>query len=145
MATYEKSIFIDRPQQEGWDFFTDPANSNQGSTTESAEWTSEGPPGVGSTQRSAGKILGRKFESTSEITIWDPPNEHGYKSTSGPFPWEFTTKLEPKENGTQLNVSGTAEVGGFFKIAEGLVVKQLTKQVDTNFEALKLVLEAGKA
>jgi carbon monoxide dehydrogenase subunit G len=145
MATYEKSIFINRPQQDVWDFFTDPANSSQWSTTEYAEWTSEGPPGVGSTQRSVGKILGRKFESTSEITAWDPPNEHGYKSTSGPFPWEFTTKLEAKENGTQLNVSGTAEVGGFFKMAEGLVVKQLTKQVDTNFEALKQVLETGQA
>ena len=116
MATYEKSIFINRPPQEVWDFFSNPANSSQWSTTEYAEWTSEGPP-----------------------------SEHGYKSTSGPFPWEFTTKLEAKENGTQLNASGTAEVGGFFKMAEGLVVKQLTKQVDANFEALKLVLETGQA
>ncbi len=143
MATYEKSIFINRPPQEVWDFFSNPANAPQWSTTESAEWTSEGPPGVGSTQRSVGKFLGRNVESTSEIIAWDPPNEHGYKSTSGPFPWEFTIRLEPKENGTQLNGRGTAEIGGFFKIAEGLAVKQVAKQLDANFEALKLVVEAG--
>ncbi len=145
MATFEKSIFIKRPPQEIWDFFSNPANSSQWSTTESAEWTSEGPPDVGSIQHSVGKFLGRKVESTSEITVWDPPNEHGYKSTSGPFPWEFTTRLEPKENGTQLNGRGTAEIGGFFKIAEGLAVKQAAKQIDANFEALKLVLETGQA
>ncbi len=145
METIENSGFINRPPQEVWDFVSNPANAPQWSTTESEEWTSEGLPGVGSTQRSVGKLLGRKIESLIEITAWDPPNELGRKSVGGPISWEATMKFEPKENGTQVNVSITGEVGGFFKMAEGLAVKQIAKQIDANFEALKLVLEEGQA
>jgi hypothetical protein len=53
-------------------------------------------------------------------------------------------KLEPKEGGTQLTVHSGGEFGGFFKIAEGLVVKQLGKMVDTNFDNLKKLLEESQ-
>ena len=146
MFTFEKSLFINRPQQEVFDFVSNPANDSKwSSSTESSEWASEGPPGVGSTLRSVDKFLGRKIESTSEVTIWDPPNQLGYKMVSGPFPFEATIKLESKENGTQLTVAGKAEFGGFFKIAEGLVGKQAEMQFDADFDALKLLLEEGQA
>ena len=144
MATFDTSIFINRPRQEVWDFITNPANHDKwGSSTESAEWTSDGAPGVGSTYRSVGKLLGRKIETTAEIIIWDPPNKHGHKSISGMFPIEVTMKFEPKEDGTQLNVHIHAEIGGFFKMAEGLVQKQLEKQLGTDFQTLKQLLEVG--
>ncbi len=146
MFTYEKSIFIDRPQQEVWDFVSNPLNDPQWrSSLESAEWTSEGPPGVGSTQRTVARFLGRKLDATGEVTIWDPPHKIGLIVVSGPVPWESTMKLEPKENGTQLTVSGQGELGGFFKMAEGLVGKQAKKTADTEYDALKLLLETGQA
>ena len=100
---------------------------------------------MGSTKHGVGKVLGRKIESTNEITAWDPPNEYSYKSISGSFPFETTYKFESSENGTQLSVSAQLEIGGFFKIAEGLVGKQAQKQLDNDFDALKLLLEAGLA
>ena len=146
MFTFEKSIFINRPQQEVFDFSSNPANDPQWrSSAESAEWTSEGPVGVGSTYRSVDRFLGRKIEGTSEITVWDPPNQFGFKMVSGPFPFEATIKLESRENGTQFTVDGQAQFGGFFKIAEGLVGRQVEKQLVADFEALKLVMEAGQA
>lgn len=145
MFTFEKSFFISRPQQEVFDFVSDPANATQWqSSTEVAEWTSEGPPGVGSTYRSIVKFLGRKVESTDEITIWDPPKQYSFKTVSGPIPYEATIRFESQEDGTQLTIEGQAEVGGFFKIAEGLVGKQAEKLTDTNFSALKRLLEAGQ-
>ena len=48
------------------------------------------------------------------------------------------------EGGTELTIDVEAEFGGFFKLAEGLVGKQLEKQLDTNFDALKLLLEGEK-
>jgi carbon monoxide dehydrogenase subunit G len=100
---------------------------------------------VGSTFRGVGKALGRKIESTLEITIWDPPNQYAQKSISGSFPYETTYKFESSGNGTQLSVDAQLEIGGFFKIAEGLVGKQAQKLIDTDFEALKLLLEADQA
>ena len=49
MFTIEKSIFINRPQQEVFDFTSDPANAHKWqSQVLSVEWSSESPHGVGS-------------------------------------------------------------------------------------------------
>ena len=81
MITFEKTVHINRPLQEVFDFVSDPANDAlYRSGAKSAEWSSEGPVGVGSTMRSVDKIMGRKVVATSEITIWDPPKKHGFKT-----------------------------------------------------------------
>ena len=134
MYQFEKSVFIERPQQEVFDFVSNRANDSQwqsgGGTTEK---TSEGPIGLGTTYRSTTKLLGRGIESTLEITSWDAPNELSEKTTSGPIPFEGKSTFSPKENGTQLTFSGQAELGGFFKMAEGLVGKQMQKSFETRF------------
>ncbi len=146
MITWENSIFINRPNQEVWDFMSKPANAIQWeSGIEFAEWTTEAPHGVGSTIRGVSKILGRKIEFPIVVTAWDPPNELGRKSVSGPIRTESTVKLEPVEGGTQLSVRYQGEAGGFFKIAEGLARKQLEKVTTANYNALKLLLEEGQA
>ena len=43
----------------------------------------------------------------------------------------------------QVTQHFTAEIGGFFSIAEGLAVKQLQKQVTADGQTLKKLLEAG--
>lgn len=144
MHKFEKSIFINRPQQEVFDYVTDPANDAEWiGPSEGAEWTSEDPVGVGSTQRSVNKFMGRKIEDTSEVTAWDPPNEYAQKSVGGPAPFEMKLKLSPKDDGTQLELSGQAEFGGFFKLAEGLVGKQLEKQMESDLKTLKRLMEEG--
>lgn len=144
MISIERSLFITRPADEVWDFLANPANNAQWQgSTEASEWTSEGPPGVGSTQHSVTRFLGRKIEATSEVTIWDPPYQQGSKLVSGPIPFETDMTLESQDNGTQITMTFQAEVGGFFKIAEGLAGKQAEKQIDTDLGALKLLLEAG--
>jgi ligand-binding SRPBCC domain-containing protein len=144
MYKFKKSIFVNLPQEEVFDYVTDPANDQKWrKSSVSTEWTSEGPVGVGSTQHSVDKFLGRNMESDSEITIWDPPNEFGWKSVGGPVPYELSMKFTPEGEGTQLIFSGQAELGGFFKLAEGMAGKQMEKQMDGDFNNLKKVLEAG--
>ena len=143
MFTIEKSIFINRPQQEVYDYTSDPANAHKWqSQILSVEWSSEGPHGVGSTQRAVARFLGRDIETTSQITVLDPPNQHGFKSVGGPIPIEGGMKFEPEGNGTKVTMGGQLEVGGFFKLAEGFVKRQLESQFVTNLEALKLLLES---
>jgi uncharacterized protein YndB with AHSA1/START domain len=143
MAEFTVTTFIDRPPQEVFDFATNPANFPKWqSGAVSADWTSEGPVGVGSTMHSVSRLLGRELESDAEITQWDPPNLFGWKFNSGPIKVENTNKLEPKDGGTLLVQDFQGEVGGFFKIAESLAVKQIQKQVKTDGNTLKKVLEA---
>ncbi len=142
MVTVGKELVINRTQQDVFDFMSDPANASQWqSSNVSAEWTTEEPIGVGSTQHSVSRLLGRKIDSTMELTTWDPPNRYSFKVVSGPIPFEANIEFVPEEDGTKVTFRGNAEVGGFFKIAEGLVGKQFQKQLDTDWDALKLILE----
>jgi len=42
-----------------------------------------------------------------------------------------------------MTLTAQAELGGFFKLAKGLVGKQLEKQMETMLVALKTLLKAG--
>ena len=114
MFTVEDTIFINRKPQEVFDFASNPANAPlwQGSAV-SAEWTSEGPVGVGATQRSVVRFLGREIESTVEYIAWDPPKGYTVKVISGPVLFEGTTRYEAKGDGTLVIGSATADAGGF--------------------------------
>jgi carbon monoxide dehydrogenase subunit G len=145
MFKFEKSTFINQSPEEVFEFLTNPANDPKWRDSSiSGEWTSAGPVGVGSTQKTVGKIMGREMESTSEVTVWDPSSEYGWKSVGGQIPFEATQKFEAKEGGTQLTFSGQAEVEGFFKLAEGLVGKQLEKMMDKDMAGLKTYLEGSQ-
>jgi uncharacterized membrane protein len=144
MYKFEKSIMIDRPQQEVFDFVTNLANDSKWqSGIESVERASDGPIGAGSTWRYKLKFLGREVEAEIEMTGYDPPNQSSVKSIGGPVPFESNYKFESKEGSTEMTISGQAEIGGFFKMAEGLVGKQLEKQMESDAEALKKLLEAN--
>ena len=144
MFKFEKSIMIDRPQQEVFEFVMNLENDSkwQG-TIVSVKQISDGPIGVGSTFRYETKFLGRKSETEIQLTSYDPPNGASVKAVNGPVPFENTYKFESRGDRTQMTFSGQAEIGGFFKMAEGLVGKQLEKQMDSDGAALKKLLEAG--
>lgn len=146
MSMIRKSVEINRSPQDVFDYVTEPANdANWQGPVESSRWTSDGPPGVGSTQEQVIRFLGRKIEATSEVTIWDPPNAMGFKSTGGPMQFQGSFGFQSTgQGGTELTANFEVEVGGFFKMAEGLVGKQLEKQMETDFDGLKLLLETEK-
>ena len=144
MYTFEKSIFINRPQQEVFEFVTNPANSTKWeSTMESAEWTSDGPPGVGSTIKVVIKMMWLKIDTELEITDWDPFNMYSYKGVDGNLQAGSKIRFEAKENGTQVTQNSQIKGVGFMKLLEGLLGRQAEKQDGSNYETLKLLLEAS--
>ncbi len=144
MVEFEHRVFINRPLEEVFDFVSNPENDSQWiGPVESAWFASDGPVGAGSIVSSKAKFMGRSMESDSEVTVWDPPTKFGMKSAGGPVPYEQTITFTPKENGTQMDVRGHADIGGFFKLAEGLVGKQLNKQMKNDLNTLKSLLESG--
>jgi uncharacterized protein YndB with AHSA1/START domain len=143
MSTFTVTTSINRPPQEVFDFFTNPANASRWQNgTKSAKWITDGQVGEGSVFQSVGKLLGRETTMDIEITQYDPPNILGMKGKSGPMKFEATNKFEPNDSGTLLAQTFVGEVGGFFNLAEGLAIKQLQKQVESDGQTLKKVLEA---
>jgi carbon monoxide dehydrogenase subunit G len=144
MFKFEKSVLINRPQQEVFGFVTDLSNDSKWqSGIKSVERISDGPIEAGSTWRYKLNFMGRELEAEIELTSYNPPNQASVKSIGGPVPFENTYKFESKDGSTQMTFSGQAEIGGFFKMAEGLVGKQLGKQMEADGAALKKLLEAG--
>jgi len=144
MIKFEKSVLINRPQQEVFDFVTNLSNDPKWqSSIESVEQVSDGPIGVGSTWRYVTKLLGRKNETEIQMTSYDPPHQSHVKAVSGPIPFENTHTFKEQNGGTLLTFTGQAEIGGFFKMAEGLAGKQLEKQIEADAAALKRLLETG--
>ena len=145
MYQFNKKVFIRQSPQEVFDVITDPPKSAQWqSYIDSAEWTSNGPVGVGSTFKTLGKFMGRNVDSELTVTGWEPPRMVSFKSINGPFPMEVTNTLEAQDGGTQLTSTGQADIGGFFKLAEGLVGKQIEKQIETDNYTLKLMMESDQ-
>ena len=143
---HEHTIVIERPIEEVFAFATDPENEPLWqSTSLETEQTSGGPVGVGTTFRNTSKFLGRRIESTYEVTENDPPHRQCMRITSGPIPGSGCYALEPTEDGsTRFTQTFEAEAGGFFRLAEPLVGRAIRRQIEADMATLKDLLEAGE-
>ena len=143
MARVEASVVIKRPVGEVFAYVSDETNSPEWeSYVLEAEQTSEGPMGLGSTLRGVGQFLGRRMEWTSQITGYEPNRKVDSKIDAGPMQLEESTTFEPVEGGTRVTKVYEGEPGGFFKVAERIVVRMLQRQVEGDLANLKDILEA---
>jgi uncharacterized membrane protein len=142
----EHSVVIHRPVEEVFTFVTDPNNDSLWqSTTLETEQTSEGPVEVGTTLRSTAKFLGRRIEMTMEVTENDPPHRQCLRITSGPIPGDGCYLFEATDGGsTRFTQTFEAEVGGFFRLAEPLVGRAISRQTEADMATLKDLLESGE-
>ncbi len=143
MAQLDIGIVINRPIEEVFAFLSNPENgpkwsSNSGEVT----ITSGGPLGVGTTYRSARTFLGQRIESETEITEYEPNWKYSTKSISGPFPMESSVTFEPVEGGTRVTGTLVGEPGGFFKLAEPVLVSRIKQQFEADLAKLKDMMES---
>ncbi len=142
MIHLQHEIVVDRPVSEVFSYVTDVSNLPewQGGVLE-ARQESEGAVGVGTRFAEVRKFLGRRIESTLEVTEHEPDRIFSLKVTSGPVPFEVRHTFEAADGGTRIRIEGEAEPGGFFKMAEPLVGRQATRTFEHDFATLKDVLE----
>ena len=140
----EHSVMVERPVEEVFAFTADPNNAPfWQSTTLELEQTSEGPVDVGATFRNTTKFLGRRFDTSYEMTENEPPHKQCYRVTSGPIPGEICYLFEPTDGGsTRFTQTFEAEVGGFFRLAEPLVARAIRRQMEADMATMKDMLEA---
>ena len=143
MAKVETSVWIDRPVDEVFAYVVDPEKVSQwaGPVIESKK-TSTGPVGLGTTSSRVTQLLGRTMEATHEITEYDPNRVYGDKTTSGPVPMHSQILFAALDGGTKVTIKGELQSVGFFKIAEPIMLRVAGRQVDTDAQTLKEILEA---
>ena len=144
MAKFDISVTIKRPVEDVFAVVSNPENAPKWqSGTLEAKQTSPGPIGVGTTTRSVSTVLGRRIEFEFEVTEFEPNRKQAGRSKSGPFPVQASTTFEPIEGGTRVNQTVEAEPGGFFKLAEPLLVTMTKRQFQSNLDNLKDLMEAN--
>ena len=147
MRKFTLSVFINRPQQDVFDFLSEPANLPKWDVDfVSAEWMSSEAPGIGSTYRASGKRLGSEKDGFFEIVHWDRPNRYGYKAKEHMFLFEqaeIIITLKPKSDGTEATCEYQFEIVSSLNFAEGFVAKMGKKRIESNLNTVKRLLEAS--
>ena len=143
MVRVEDSIVVERPIDDVFAYMTDPETLPewQGSCLEARLEGSE-PMHAGSRVRETRKFLGRRIESTMEVAEHEPPRRFVIRVGSGPVPFTASNSLSEANGGTRIDATVEGEPGGFFRLAEPLVVRALEREMKNNLATLKDVLEA---
>ena len=139
----EESVEINRPLEEVYEYVATPENLPEwaGTVIETRKDT-PGPLLEGSTFTSVGKFLGRKIESPFKVTAHEFPRRHSHESTGGPLPTEWTLTFEEVAGRTRYTQVAEGEPGGFFGLVGPLLERVGRRQLRTDLENLKDLLEA---
>lgn len=144
MVSIEITSEINRPQQEIFDFISDPANDHlYRKGAQSAEWTNEDSVGIGSTMRTVDRVMGREVVTMSEITVCNPPHKYAFMTVGGSYPSSIMLEFEPVEGGTRVTSRTEIEFRGVFRVFEILFRKQIVNQGRDDFDRLKHLIEEG--
>ncbi len=144
MTRIEKSVLIDRPVEDVWEYVHDPANDAVWQTS-IVETRHEGGPAmdVGTRIVEVRRFLGRRFETAWEVSEFDPPRRSAVRSVSGPIPFAGSYLLEPVDGRTRFTLRMDTEAHGFFKLAEPVFGRMAGREMEANLGHLKDALEAG--
>ncbi len=144
MLTVEESIVINRPRMEVWEFMIDPDNVPvYSSNVVEYELVSGEKQEVGRICRGAVKVAGRRLELTDEMVEVETGRTGKLVSKDATIPYTLSLHYEDEGNGTKLTWHQEMEsLKGFFKFADPIVLKLYARDVRSNLEKAKTILEA---
>jgi uncharacterized protein YndB with AHSA1/START domain len=142
MAKVETNIVVNRPVSDVFQFLSVNENALQWQPGLLETRITNDVQGVGKAWIDVVQFLGRRMEVPFQVTDWQADRKVAFQSTGGPIPMQGSYTFESSGDGTQVTFVLTGEPGGFFKLAEPVLMKMLQRQWQTNLANLKDVLEA---
>ena len=143
MSKVERSIVIERPLGEVWEFVQDTSKDALWQTTlVESQVLTEGPRRVGTQVQEIRRFLGVKIPMTLEVTAFEPERTSSLKAVSGGIPLSGSYRLESLDGGTRLTVTGELEAHRLFKLAEPVFARMTTRELEASLGHLKDLLEA---
>ena len=140
MPVVEESVVIARSPEEVFDYLARADNLPVwDSSIVQAEQVGADPVGVGTRWRGTSKILGRRFEWTTEITEFDRPRRSSSRSIEGKLQFTVTVLVEPADGGTRFTyrVDAASGLGGVFgRLADPIVERAQARTVRANLDTL---------
>ncbi len=144
MPVVEESVFIARSPEEVFDYLTTAENLPVwDSSIMEAEQVDSGPMRVGTRWRGVSKILGRRFEWTTEVTELQPPTRAVSRAVEGKLRFTVTNTLQQENAGTRytFKVEADSGLGGVFgRLTDPIVEKAQRRTVRANLDTLAELL-----
>jgi carbon monoxide dehydrogenase subunit G len=143
MLTVEESIVVDKPRAEVAAFFAEPENTAvYSSNLIDYEVVSGGPQEIGRRAKFSVKVVGVRLDYTDELVEYVEGERFKTASKEGRIPYSITLTFADEGSGTKVTwLQGVGSLGGVFKLGDGLVVKMYSKDVRSNLEKAKALLE----
>src|SRR3954452_23439366 len=143
MLTVSESIVIDKPRTEVADFFADPDNTAvYSSNLVDYQVVSGGAKEVGRQAKFSVKVLGVRLDYTDELVEYVDGERAKLVCKEGRIPYAITLTFADEGAGTRVEwLQESESLGGVFKMADGLVMKIYAKDVRSNLEKAKAILE----
>lgn len=145
MPRIRESVHINRPVDEVFAYATDPANqtliaSNMIEYDLDAPSMAKGARASGTT-----RVAGKRINWTSEVTEYDEGSRVEIRSIDAPMDFEIAWSYEQDGDATLVTFEQTVpDTGGFFgKLTDPIVTKMYSRDVRSNLENLKTLLEDG--
>jgi len=141
---YELAVEIARPPADVYAYLADPANLP--AWQEDVEEVRDAPGGplpVGGRFTEVRSFLGKRVESTLEVTAAEPGKEFSLATVSGPVHVTIRHLLEPAGEGTLVRLEAEADPGKLFGLGGPLLRKAAERKARGDFGRLKALLERG--
>jgi len=137
MPHAERTIVIDRPTAQVFDFFTDPAN-DKAWRPHVKEIAANGPVGIGATIHQVVEgPAGRGIAADIEVTAFDRPNRYAFRVIAGPARPIGDFRFVPSGAGTTVTFSLRAELG----MLKGLL---MSRPVQSSMDGEMAALDQAK-
>jgi uncharacterized protein YndB with AHSA1/START domain len=144
MIEFGFPIDVDRPPHEVFAYLTDPGNLREWQGTHEAEQLTDGPVGPGTRFREVHLLMGRRLESITEVSAYEPDRRFAVRIVSGPTPIDGRWELEPRAGGgTRLHFSASGAPRP--RLLAPLMKVALRRQFRRQHERLKRAVEERAA
>lgn len=143
MPSAQRSVVINRPLRDVFEFFTTPSNESRW-RTHLKEVSTSGPVGVGSRVHQVVKGPGgRGIPADIEVVDYQPPERYAFRVVAGPVRPTGEYRFAGEGKTTTVSLSLDAQMSGLKKLIMSRAVQQ---SMDSEMQALdraKAILERG--
>ena len=144
MIEVEHTLEIARPRDEVFEYLTDVSRLPEWqSSAESAEL--EGELREGARIKEVRTFMGRRANSTLEVSEYVPPSRFSLRVVEGPIHYSVEHALEAVDGRTRITFIGRGETKRVPRLMHGAVRRAVERQFVKDLELLKRNLESPDA
>jgi uncharacterized protein YndB with AHSA1/START domain len=136
------TIEVARPPSEVFAYVTDPSKLADWQGTTAVEQLTDGPVRDGTRFHEVHERMGRRLESVTEVTAFDPDRHFAIRIVEGPVPIDGDWRFAPADGGTRIAFSASGSLSGAMRLLEPLIARTVRRQMRKDHERLKQALES---